>query len=383
MGFGFHSARIAFGCGELSRLGELVRGLGGCFLVVSDGRSPFLLGVVERIEAQLSSVGARCARFTGVYREPDPEIVDAALAAALAAGAEAVIGVGGGSCIDTAKTVAGLIPNGGPVVDYLEGVGSGRKLTRDPVPFVAIPTTAGTGAEVTKNAVISSHVEHYKKSFRDDRLMARLALVDPELTLGLPPEQTAASGMDALTQCIECYLSRNANPITDGLALEGMALGARSLLTCYRQGNDLEAREDLCACSLMSGMALANSRLGAVHGLGQSLGARLGVGHGLSCAVLLPHVMRLNHPACPERMARVGIALTGVDRADGEANARAAVDFIWGLNAQMGIPQDLKFLNIDPALLPELARGSRGNSMSGNPVQLDDAGWEQFLRALI
>jgi len=285
-----------------------------------------------------------------------------------------VIGMGGGSAMDTAKAVAALAVNGGSVKEYLEGVGTGRKLENAPLPFIAVPSTAGTGAEVTKNAVIAG--AGYKKSFRDERLYARVVFIDPVVASTAPREVTAESGMDAITQLIESYTTKRSNLITDGLCLAGLKL-ARSLPECYFNGKNLAARADMSAAALLSGICLANSGLGAAHGLAASLGASLGISHGRACATMLPHVMRLNLEACEERYADAAEALCGV------RSAEKLISEIEGLNARFNIPSSLKAYNISESKLSEIAEGSFGSSMSGNPVQLDKSGWEDFLRPLI
>ena len=384
MAFDFNSVgRLHFGCGELRSLGALVKGIGSRFLIVSDGRIEAQREPKRLIERELTALGARYAHFEGVYGEPDPDTVAAALEAAQEFGCDAVLSIGGGSVIDTGKAIAGLVTNGGPIVEYLEGVGNGRQLTAEPVPHIALPTTSGTGAEVTKNAVITSVKQGYKKSFRHEKLMARLVIVDPELTVSLPPAQTAASGMDALTQCIESYITKKANPITDSMALGGIELAASHLEIAYEQGDNIAAREGMAAASVMSGLCLANSGLGAVHGIAASLGAHYPIGHGLACAILLPHVMRLNLPAATAKLGRVGVALTGRNAGEASQNAEAGASFVESLAVRIGIPKNLKAFNIPPEALPILARDSAGSSMSGNPAPLDDRAVEELLRALI
>lgn len=359
----------------------MVKPFGTNFLLVTDDRISALGELISQIANQLKQNNQKSAHFGQVYNEPDPDTIDRALDYAVLSGCDAVISVGGGSVIDTGKAVAGLIPNGGPIVEYLEGVGTGRTLKNKPVPFIAVPTTSGTGAEVTKNAVITSIKEGYKKSFRSDDLLAKLVIVDPLLTVSLPKAQTAASGMDALTQLIESYTTKKHNPICDGMALEGIKLSARSLLAACENGNDLQAREDMAAASLMSGLCLANSGLGAAHGIAASLGAHKNIGHGLACAILLPYVMELNRPVCPERFADIGKAMgCTADSLEGYANA--GIEFVRDLGKRIGIPADLKSFNITADEIPVLARDSAGSSMSGNPVQLDTEGWADFIRRL-
>ncbi|MEG0767819.1 MAG: iron-containing alcohol dehydrogenase, partial [Clostridia bacterium] len=331
---------------------------------------------VEALRTAWAREGVESTTFTEIAGEPTPAMIDAALAAAQSAHCDAVVAIGGGSVLDAGKAVAGLLPNGGPVTDYLEGVGTGRRLQYAPVPYVAVPTTSGTGAEVTKNAVITSYAPAYKKSFRDERLLARLVLVDPMMTVSLSPAQTAASGMDALTQLIEAYVTRKHNPITDGMALEGIRLVAGALVCACTQGDHVQARTDMAAASLLSGLCLANAGLGAVHGIAAALGAHLGVGHGLACAMLLPHVMRVNLPACSARYAQVAQALCGREQAE------AGVAFVETLACRIGIARDLRGLHLSTAQIACIARDSVGSSMNGNPLQQDTAAWMEFLQTI-
>ena len=303
--------------------------------------------------------------------------MDEATRIARAEGCDLVIALGGGSVIDAGKAVAGMIGNPGGVLDYLELVGGGKPLPGPGAPFVAVPTTAGTGAEVTRNAVLDVPEHGVKASLRSPHLLARLAVVDPELTLSLPPHVTASTGMDALTQLIEPFVGNAANPLVDGVCREGLARAARSLASAYRDGSDLAAREDMALAALCGGIALANARLGAVHGFAGVLGGATGQAHGARCARLLPFVMEANvravgergDPAVMRRYDEVARTLTG----DPEADARAGVSWVRGLCAEMRIPplREAGLSVGDCGRLLPLAR--RASSMRGNPVELSDA----------
>jgi alcohol dehydrogenase class IV len=243
-------------------------------------------------------------------------------------------------------------------------------MEKAPLPVIAVPTTSGTGAEATKNAVLSDTAAGYKASFRDDRLLAKLAVIDPELTLGVPQNVTAWSGMDALTQLIESFISKKAQPVTDALALSGMRSAAASLERAYQDGSDIEAREGMAYASFLSGVCLANSGLGADHGIAAGLGAAEGVPHGLACAVLLPHVIRLNMPHVGQKAAPLCEALTGRAFADAASNAGAVADFICGLAARLGIPERLGLKGVDGERIQRIRRAVSGSSMAGNPVDL-------------
>ena len=372
--FEFISAgKIVFGNGVFQKTAEYAAGLGQRALIVSSQGALARSGVLSKLEAQLQSQNIQYTYFNRVVTEPTPELVDQGCQLARASRCDMVICIGGGSNIDAGKAIAGLVTNGGHCVDYLEGVGSGKTIQKPGLPCVAIPTTAGTGAEVTKNAVIASRDQKYKKSMRSPQLIPRIALVDPELTISLPPKQTAFSGMDALTQCIEAYVSKKAQPMTDILALEGIRRGGRSLLNAYENGADRIAREDMAMCSLLSGLALANSGLGAAHGIGAALGALFHAPHGLACAMMLAPVMGLNRDVNLSKFATIGQALTGESQGTQQADAETAVRFIENLTRQLHIPSRLGEIGVTSENVELLARKSAGSSMSGNPKELSDA----------
>lgn len=295
--------KIVFGRGEFRRAGELAAALGRFALVIHNGPDH-----VERLCGLLKSAGVTSAvlRQRG---EPVVDDIDAATEQGRRERCDMVIGVGGGSAIDAAKAVAAMLTHGGSTVDYLEVVGKGQKITRPAAPWIAIPTTAGTGAEATRNAVIGVPDKQFKASIRSELLLPRIAIVDPELAVNVPKEVTARSGMDALCQCIESFTSIGANPITDALALEGIVRAGRSLERAYRDGSDMDAREDMAMAALLSGITLTSAGLGAVHGFAAPLGANFPVPHGTVCAALLPHVIRENvaalraDPRCAARSA--------------------------------------------------------------------------------
>jgi len=286
-----------------------------------------------------------------------------------------VIGFGGGSAIDTGKAIAALAANSGEPLDYLEVVGKGESLRNPSLPFIAVPTTAGTGAEVTRNAVLASPQHGVKASLRSPFLLARLAVVDPELTRDLPPALTASTGLDALTQLIEPYVSSRANPMTDPLCLEGMRRAARSLPRAYADGRDAEARLDMSLASLFGGLALANAGLGAVHGFAAPIGGAFHAPHGAVCAALLPHVVGANihalgsrapHSPALARYQEVARILTG--RPD--ARADDGTEWLRRLVEQLAIPA-LGAYGIRPQDLPDLtAKALQASSMKANPIAL-------------
>jgi alcohol dehydrogenase class IV len=297
------AGRIMAGAGRAAELPGVLAGLGSRVLVCT-GANP------ARHAGLLAGLGPPAAVFA-VPGEPTADLARAGVAAAREHGADVIAAIGGGSVIDTAKAVAMLLANGGDPLDYLESAGSGRAITRPSVPCVAVPTTAGTGAEVTANAVLAVPEHRLKASLRSPLMIPRVALVDPLLSASCPPPVTAASGLDALTQCLEPFVSVRATPLTDGLAREGLRRAGLGLRAAYADGADLAARADMAICALLGGMALANARLGAVHGLAGVIGGTADVPHGFACAALLAPVIEANVRAL--RSGRAGSA--GRDRA--------------------------------------------------------------------
>src|SRR5690348_11957026 len=288
------AGRILAGAGRAAELPDVLAGLGSRGLVCT-GADP------ARHAALLAGLGRSAAVFP-VPGEPTAEGVRAGVAVAREHGADVIAAIGGGSVIDAAKAVAMLLANGGDPLDYLEAVGSGRVITRPSVPCVAVPTTAGTGAEVTANAVLTVPEHRLKASLRSPLMIPRVALVDPLLAVSCPPDVTAASGLDAFTQCLEPFVSVRATPVTDGLAREGLRRAAAGLRAAYADGTDLAARSDMAVCSLLGGMSLANAKLGAVHGLAGVIGGTVEVPHGVACAALLAPVLAANVRALRERL---------------------------------------------------------------------------------
>jgi alcohol dehydrogenase class IV len=361
------AGKILAGAGRAAELPGVVAGLGSRVLVCT-GADP------ARHGGLLAGPGRPAVVFA-VGAEPTVELARAGVAAAREHGADVVAAIGGGSVLDLGKAVAMLLGNGGDPLDYLEVIGSGRKITQPSVPCVAVPTTAGTGAEVTANAVLASPAHGLKASLRSPLMIPRVALVDPELTLSCPPRVTAASGLDALTQCLEPYVCVRANPLTDGLAREGLRRAAAGLRAAHADGSDLGAREDMAICSLLGGIALANAKLGAVHGLAGVIGGMADVPHGMACAALLAPVIEANvqalrsgPPGGPalDRYAEAARLLTGRPAAsidDGLAWIRETVSLL-------AVP-GLAAFGIGPEHADDIAAKAAGSSsMQGNPVPL-------------
>ncbi|MCY3833073.1 MAG: iron-containing alcohol dehydrogenase [Chloroflexi bacterium] len=378
------AARIIFGDGSASQLPQLARDLGSHALLVTDSFQPASVG--ELIDA-LGDADLPFTRFP-VGGEPSVEVIDQAKDLALRAGCDMVISIGGGSVIDSGKASAALIPNEGAVIDYLEVIGAGRKLDAAPLPFIALPTTAGTGAEVTKNAVLGSKAHRVKVSLRDNRMLADIALVDPALTHSLPPAVTASTGMDALTQVLEPYVTHMATPLTDGFCIEGLRRAGRSLRRVYEEPSDAAARHDMALTSLLGGLALANAKLGAVHGFAGVLGGMYGAPHGAICAALLPPVIEANVRALRDRQEG-SPALRRYDQAaqillnEGSANASDAIAWISETSRLLGIP-GLGNYGVKAEDFAEIvAKSAAASSMKGNPIVLTDDELTAILNAAL
>jgi alcohol dehydrogenase class IV len=367
-GFEFATApRIVVGAGRAGELPGLLAGLGSRVLVCTGANPARHAGLLDDVELPTA--------VFPVAGEPTIELARAGTAAAREHGADVVAAIGGGSVIDLGKAVAMLLGNGGDPLDYLEVVGSGRKITQPAVPCVAVPTTAGTGSEVTANAVLASPEHGLKASLRSPLMIPRVALVDPRLAFTCPPPVTAASGLDALTQCLEPYVSIRANPLTDGLAREGLRRAGSGLRAAYDDGGDLGARADMAICSLLGGMALANAKLGAVHGLAGVIGGTAAVPHGVACAALLAPVIETNvralrsvDPGDPvlDRYMEAAQLLTGRPT----ASIEFGVAWIRETITLFGMP-GLAAFGIEPQDADGIAdKAATSSSMQGNPIAL-------------
>jgi alcohol dehydrogenase class IV len=370
------AGRIMVGPGRAQELPVMLAGLGSRFLVVT-GADP------ARHNTLLASLDRAAAVFP-VAAEPTVELVRAAVAVARAQGADVIAAIGGGSVVDTGKAVAMLLGNGGDPLDYLEVVGSGQAITQPAVPCVAVPTTAGTGAEVTANAVLAVPSHRIKASLRSPLMIPRVALVDPLLTVSCPPPVTAASGLDALTQCLEPFVSVQATPLTDGLAREGLRRAGTGLRAAYADGEDLAARADMAMCSLLGGISLANAKLGAVHGLAGVIGGTADVPHGLACAALLAPVIEANARAAHsapsgtdvlERYTEAARLLTGY----ADASLEGGLAWIRETLTLLHVP-GLTSFGLGPQQVGEIAaQAMTSSSMKGNPVALSHADLEAIL----
>jgi alcohol dehydrogenase class IV len=373
MRFEFATAtHIIFGNGTIRDAAPLAAQMGKLAFIVT-GRT------VERAEPllqQLNKQAVECITFS-VSGEPTTMLVKAGIAQTRQAKCDIVIGIGGGSVIDTAKVIAAMLTNNGEIEDYLEVVGLGKPIVKNPAPFIAIPTTAGTGAEVTRNAVLGVPQYGSKVSMRSSLMLACLAVVDPELTYSMPPALTASTGLDALTQLIEPFVCNKANPLIDGVCREGLIRVGRSLLRAYENGSDKSAREDMALASHFSGLALANAGLGAVHGFAGPLGGMISAPHGVICARLLPYVIEANVKALQTRLHN-SPALSRYDEVAGLLTGKTttrAVDLVGcvqNLCVKTKIPSLAEFglREQDFPMVVEKARKS--SSMKTNPIALTD-----------
>lgn len=384
MNFEFATAtRIIFGPGTLAQIGPLAAKMGHQALVITGHTTERAKPLFDTLAGQ--DTGVATFAVTG---EPTVETVQRGVQRARAQKCDLVIGLGGGSVLDTGKAIAALLTNGGTPLDYLEVIGQGKPITEAAAPYIAIPTTAGTGAEVTRNAVLGSPAHQVKVSLRSPLILPRLAVVDPELTYDLPPALTASTGLDALTQLIEPYVSHLANPLTDAICREGMYRAARSLRRAYQQGDDPAAREDMALASLFGGLALANAKLGAVHGFAGPFGGMFPAPHGATCAALLPHTMDINvqalqkrepdNPAL-QRYHEVAQILTG----NPQAAAQDGVAWVQDLCRDLDV-SPLGSYGLTQGDFPTvIEKASVSSSMKGNPIKLTDDELEEILsRAL-
>jgi alcohol dehydrogenase class IV len=362
--------RIIFGAGKLNELAKQIGEISAKRVLLVRGYSS---DAIPRLKEIVSASGAAIAEFQ-VHGEPTVDVIRNGLQAAH--DCDLVISLGGGSVLDAGKAIAALETNPGDVLDYLEVVGRGRALINAPLPYIAIPTTAGTGSEVTRNAVIESTEKNVKVSLRSAWMLPRVALVDPELTYNLPPPITASTGLDALTQLIEPFVSIKANPLTDAICRAGLSFAARSLLRAYENGADKAAREGMALASLCGGIALANASLGAVHGFAGPLGGMLHAPHGALCARLLPLVMEANinalearqpeHPAL-RRYAEIAQILT----LDKNATVLDCLEWVRNLVNRLNIPALSAYGMSRADFSAAVENTMKANSFKGNPIPLD------------
>jgi len=381
--------QIVFGWGRRRELMQLAPRPGRRAFVVCGSRTLESAGLLGEIGELLASGGVEAIRLDTLTHEPEVDDVDRTSAELRKAGAgqgDFVLAVGGGAAIDLAKAVAVMATNteSPTIKDYLEGVGKGLTLVAEPLPVLAMPTTAGTGCEATKNAVISCYNPAFKKSIRDERIVPRIALVDPELTVSAPPSVTAASGMDAITQLFESYISRKAQPIPRALAVEGLRCALPAIGEAVRDGRSQSAREAMSHAAMLSGMCLANAGLGMAHGVAPALGVHCRVPHGAACALMLPVALRVNREARLHDLARLAHALgiKGPSSAPEDA-VDALIAHVESICDDVGVPRRLSDLGVTADKIPALVASSRGSSMSGNPRELSDEDLTGILEGML
>jgi alcohol dehydrogenase class IV len=376
--------RIEFGSGTLKKLPDIATAYGKRFLIVTGARSfldsPHATGLFEALRQRGCSW-----EIVKIAVEPAPTFVDATVAALRKTHFDAVIGIGGGSALDAAKAIAGLLKPGNSVMDHLEGVGPELPYRGPATPFIAVPTTAGTGSEATRNAVLTLE-GRFKKSFRDDKLVAEWAIVDPDLLATCPPQLIAADGMDAFTQLLESFVSTRANPMTDALARSGIMAVKDALLPLYAE-QSAEMREKMAYASLLSGICLAQTGLGSVHGLASPLGAFFPIPHGVACGTLVATATAINIEALKQRdpdspalpkFAEIGRRFAMQKGLNGDEARALLVATLRQWEEQLGLPR-LSACRITSADFPRIVADSRGSSMKTNPVVLTD---EEITRIL-
>ena len=373
MNFEFATAqRIIFGSGRLHELPTLIQGMGRRAALITGGSAERIAPVFQA----LKNAEANPAAFS-IAGEPTTDRIAELARQARELGCDFVVAFGGGSVIDGGKAIAALLTNQRNLMDYLEVVGQGEPLTTEPAPCIAIPTTAGTGAEVTRNAVILSTEHQTKVSMRHPKMLPTVALIDPELTLSMPPEITASTGLDAFIQLLEAFVSIQSNPLTDGLCREGLKKAARALPRAYAKGDDLAAREEMALASLLGGLALANAGLGAIHGFAGPIGGMFSAPHGLVCAALLPAACRANIQALEKRAAESSALEKYRETArivTGSKNAKLSDGLQWinDLSMHLLVP-GLEDFGIEESDFPSIIeKAKNASSMKGNPIALTD-----------
>jgi alcohol dehydrogenase class IV len=382
--------QIVFGWGRRNEVGPLARSLGRRAFIVCGAAALEEQGYMAEIGQSLRGAGVEPVPVETISHEPEVGDVDRLTADLRARGVvvgDLLLAVGGGAAIDLAKALAAMATNtqSTTVRDYLEGVGRGLKLEVQPLPVLAMPATAGTGAEATKNAVISCYDPPFKKSLRDQRLLPRIALLDPELTVSVPAAVTAASGMDAITQLIESYLSKKAQPIPLALAIQGLQMALPSIVEAVEHGDRRGPREKMAHAALLSGMALANSGLGMAHGVAAALGVHCRTPHGVACALMLPVALKVNRQVCLPELAVLSRRLMAPDvwLSDDKAAADSLIYRIERLCDRVKVPRRLSQVGAVAGQIPSLVRSSRGASMSGNPRDLSDDELTRILEEIL
>lgn len=369
----YNPVKIIFGIGSLETVGVEAKNLGNKALIVLGKKSIRKYGILGKLIHLLETNDVKFTIYEGIESDPSVKTIDKGKIYAKKEKCNLVIAIGGGSVLDAGKAISALITNQGSAADYQEIDGMGRNFLQKTVPFIAIPTTSGTGSEVTRNAVITNIEKGLKKSIRDDKLFPEIALIDPELTISLPPKATAICGGDALTQCIESYLGKKSQKLTDILALQGIELIGKSLIECVKNGNNLQARKDMSMAALLSGICLSNSGLGIAHALSHPLGVYYKIPHGLSCAVLLPLVMEyalsFNAKKIKNIAQSLGVNTSGLSD---EKAGIAAIEKVHFILLNIGIEKNLHSWQIQETDFPRLIKDAQGSNLYNSPGKICD-----------
>lgn len=364
--------KIIAGLGSIKNLAEIARGYGDNILLITGKNSARQTGLLDKINSAMSTNSEfRLSVFDRIDPEPSCDNVNQAIATAKEKGCDVVIGLGGGSVIDVAKAVAALVNKEGLVEEFM----AGRELLFPGIPCIAIPTTAGTGAEVTPNSVLIDRKRQVKESLRHPFIYPKAAIIDAELTISLPPKFTAYSGIDALCQAMESYVSKGANILTDAIALQAVRLVSLNLRNAFKNGSNIQARQNMLYAALLSGVSLSNARMGAIHGIAHPLGLKYNLPHGLVCGVLMPYVMELNLNFATGKYAAIAAAMGGLIRGlDKEKAAKISIDKTKQLLAEISFPWRLRELGAKPEDFSQIAKDSMpSGSLQANPrVVLED-----------
>lgn len=337
-------------------------------------------GIYDKIKTSLNSSGVECALFASAASEPSPDIMNSAAAFLKENNCDGVLAVGGGSVIDVAKAACALAPNGTDIMEYVEGF-SPKKFENKPYPVIAMPTTAGTGSECTKNSVVTSK-GNFKNSVRDDSMLPVASVLDAELMLSVPMEPSMHAGADCLCQLVEGYVTRRPNPLTDALLLRFSAHAYHALKEVHDNLQNIDARETMGLCATVSGIGISNAGLGAAHGLAAGLGALTPLSHGFICGVVSPHVIRFNIKKGVLKYADIAREIGGSYASD-EVAACALADMVCAWNEYIGIPADFKGRGIEKGDIPAIAKACMGSSMKKNPVDVSLRECEELLFTLV
>ena len=380
--------QVIFGWGRRTEVGQRAATLGKRVFTVCGSRTLQADGTLDQMQQSLQAAGLTVFELGTISREPEVEDVDSLVRRLRDWGGgvpgDIILAMGGGAGLDLGKAVSALAtnPHSHTVLDFLEGVGRGLKITQRPLPVIALPTTAGTGSEATKNAVISSQAGGFKKSLRSDWMIPAIALIDPELTVSCPRKTTAWSGMDAITQLIESLITRKSSAITRTLCWEGLHSAIPWLKRACMEPDCRPAREAMAHAAFLSGVTLTNAGLGMAHGIAAALGVLCQVPHGLACAVMLSTALRVNRSSCESTLAEMAPLFASRSWSTSSAAAEFTIESIAQLGRDLGVPERLRDLNVRPEQIAELVVASRGNSMNGNPRTLTDAELQNLMETL-